>query len=126
MSKESATSRGVLGSSMTSPIVFAKLFCVFAPDFSCRICCRHRLLSAALALARIHRRTRLDGVRTAEGEERELQGRWPGFHWDRLEVGGRSSVAGQGPCGRLRELRAAWRENTQQGTPADRGGASFR
>ena len=41
MSKESATSRGVLGSSMTSPIVFAKLFCVFAPDFSCRICCRH-------------------------------------------------------------------------------------
>ena len=49
MSKESATSRGVLGSSMTSPI-FAKLFCVFAPYFSCRICCRHRLLSAALAL----------------------------------------------------------------------------
>ena len=50
MSKESATSRDVLGSSMTSSIVFAKLFCVFAPYFSCRICCRHRLLSAALAL----------------------------------------------------------------------------
>ena len=58
---------------------------------------------------------------------RELQGRWPGLHWGRWEVGGRSSVAAQGPYGRLRELRCAvWRENTQQGTLADRGGASLR
>ena len=58
---------------------------------------------------------------------RELQGRWPGLHWGRWEVGGRSSVAAQGPYGRLRELRCAgWRENTQQGTPADRTGASLR
>ena len=27
---------------------------------------------------------------------RELQGRWPGLHWGRWEVGGRSSVAGTG------------------------------
>ena len=58
---------------------------------------------------------------------RELPGRWPGLHWGRWEVGGRSSVAAQGPYGRLRELRCAgWRENTQQGTLADRGGASLR
>ena len=58
---------------------------------------------------------------------RELQGRWPGLHWGIWEVGGRSSVAAQGPYGRLRELRCAgWRENTQQGTLADRGGASLR
>ena len=58
---------------------------------------------------------------------RELQGRWPGLHWGRWEVGGRSSVAAQGPYGRLRELRCAgWREDTQQGTLADRGGASLR
>ena len=68
-----------------------------------------------------------DGPREDNGRGgRELQGRWPGLHWDRWEVGGRSSVAGQGPYGRLRELRCAeWRENTQQGTPADRGGASL-
>ena len=49
---------------------------------------------------------------------RELQGRWPELHWDKLEVGGRSSVPRQGSYGRLRELRCAgWRENTQQGTP---------
>ena len=58
---------------------------------------------------------------------RELPGRWPGLHWGRWEVGGRSSVAAQGPYGRLRELRCTgWRENTQQGTLADRGGASLR
>ena len=58
---------------------------------------------------------------------RELQGRWPGIHWGRWEVGRRFSVAAQGPYGRLRELRGAgWRENMQQGTLADRGGASWR
>ena len=58
---------------------------------------------------------------------RELQGRWPGLHWGRWEVGGRSSVAAQGSYDRLRELRCAgWRENTQQGTLADWGGASLR
>ena len=31
-------------------------------------------------ITRIHRRTRMDGERTAEGV-RELQGRWPGLHW---------------------------------------------
>ena len=57
---------------------------------------------------------------------RELQGRWPGLHWGRWEVGGRSSVAAEGPYGRLRELRCAgWRENTQQGTLADRGWREF-
>ena len=69
-----------------------------------------------------------DGRREdSERVVRELQGRWPGLHWGRWEVGGRSSVAAQGPYGRLRELRyAGWRENTQQGTLADRGGASLR
>ena len=52
---------------------------------------------------------------------RELQGRWPGFRWGRWEVAGRSSVAGQGPYGRLRELRCAgWLESTRPGTPAGR------
>ena len=56
---------------------------------------------------------------------RELQGRWPGLHWGRWKVGGRSSAAAQCPYGRLRDLRCpGWRENTQQGTPADRAGAS--
>ena len=69
-----------------------------------------------------------DGRREDSGRGvRELPGRWPGLHWGRWEVGGRSSVAAQGPYGRLRELRCAgWRENTQQGTLADRGGASLR
>ena len=69
-----------------------------------------------------------DGRREDSGRGvRELQGRWPGLHWGRWEVGGRSSVAAQGPYGRLRELRCAgWRENTQQGPLADRGGASLR
>ena len=69
-----------------------------------------------------------DGRREDSGRGvRELQGRWPGLHWGRWKVGGRSSVAAQGPYGRLRELRCAgWRENTQQGTLADRGGASLR
>ena len=50
-----------------------------------------------------------------------------GIHWGRWEVGRRFSVAAQGPYGRLRELRGAgWRENMQQGTLADRGGASWR
>ena len=35
---------------------------------------------------------------------RELQGGWPGLHWGRWEVSGRSSAAAQGPYGRLREL----------------------
>ena len=69
-----------------------------------------------------------DGRREGIGRGvRELPGRWPGLHWGRWEVGGRSSVAAQGPYGRLRELRCTgWRENTQQGTLADRGGASLR
>ena len=69
-----------------------------------------------------------DGRREDSGRGvRELPGRWPGLHWGRWEVGGRSSVAAQGPYGRLRELRCAgWRENTQHGTLADRGGASLR
>ena len=69
-----------------------------------------------------------DGRREDSGRGvRELPGRWPGLHWGRWEVGGRSSVAAQGPYGRLRELRCAgWRENTQQGTLADWGGASLR
>ena len=54
-------------------------------------------------------------------------GEMAGLHWGRLEVGGRSSVAAEGPYGPLRELRCAgWRENTQQGTLADRGGTSLR
>ena len=48
----------------------------------------------------------IDGVRTAEGGE-GATGEMAWAHWDRLEVGGRSSVAGQGPYGRLRELRCA-------------------
>ena len=49
-----------------------------------------------------------DGRREDSGRGvRELQGRWPGLHWGRWEVGGRSSVAAQGPYGRLRELRCA-------------------
>ena len=35
----------------------------------------------------------MDGVRIAAGWVRELQGRWLGSNWGRLEVGGRSSVA---------------------------------
>ena len=78
-------------------------------------------------LPRIHRRTPMDGVRTGEGRVRELQGGWPGLHWGRWEVGGRSSAAAQCPYGRLREPRCAgWRENTQQGTLADRDDASLR
>ena len=74
-------------------------------------------------LARIHPGTAL----ALEQWVRELQGRWPGLHWVRCEVGGRSSIAALGPYGRLRELRCAgWRENTQQGTLADRGGESLR
>ena len=40
-----------------------------------------------------------DGRREDSEREwvRELQGRWPGLHWGRWEVGGRSSVAAQGP-----------------------------
>ena len=38
---------------------------------------------------------------------RELQARWPGLHWGRWEGVGRSSVAAQGPYGRLRGLRCA-------------------
>ena len=39
-----------------------------------------------------------DGRREDSGRGvRELQGRWPGLHWGRWEVGGRSSVAAQGP-----------------------------
>ena len=54
-------------------------------------------------------------------------GEMAGLHWGRLEVGGRSSVAAEGHRGPLRELRCAgWRENTQQGTLADRGGTSLR
>ena len=69
----------------------------------------------------------MDGVRTGEGGVRELQGGWPGLHWGRWEVSGRSSAAAQGPYGRLRELGCAgWRENTQQGTLADRDDASLR
>ena len=46
-------------------------------------------------------------------------------------VDGRSAEGLQSPhgvpIGRLRELRCGgWRENTQQGTPAVRGGASLR
>ena len=69
-----------------------------------------------------------DGRREDSGRgARELQGRWPGLHWGRWEVDGRSSVAAWGPYVRLRELRCAgWRENMQQGTLADRGGASLR
>ena len=61
------------------------------------------------------------------GGVRELQGGWPGLHWGSWEVSGRSSAATQGPYGRLRELGCAgWRENTQQGTLADRDDASLR
>ena len=69
-----------------------------------------------------------DGRREDRGRGvRELQGGWPGLHWGRWEVNGRSSAAAQGPYGRLRELGCAgWRENTQQGTLADREDASLR
>ena len=53
-------------------------------------------------------------------------GEMAGLIWGRLEVGERSSVAAWGPYGPLRELRCAgWREDTQQGTLADRGGTSL-
>ena len=49
-----------------------------------------------------------DGRREDSGRGvRELQARWPGLHWGRWEGGGRSSVAAQGPYGRLRGLRCA-------------------
>ena len=70
-----------------------------------------------------------DGRREDRGRGvRELQGGWPGLHyWGRWEVSGRSSAAAQGPYGRLRELGCGdWRENTQQGTLADRDDASLR
>ena len=70
-----------------------------------------------------------DGRREDRGRGgvRELQGGWPGLHWGRWEVSGRSSAAAQGPYGRLRELGCAgWRENMQQGTLADRDDASLR
>ena len=100
-------------------------------------CCRDAGLDAPVSEERMDTHTLLftpnppkdtDGRREDSGRGvRELQGRWPGLHWGRWEVGGRSSVAAQGPYGRLRELRCAgWRENTQQGTLADRGGASLR
>ena len=48
-----------------------------------------------------------DGRREGSGRGvRELPGRWPGLHWGRWEVGGRSSVAAQGPYGRLRSCDA--------------------
>ena len=69
----------------------------------------------------------MDGVRIAAGWVRELQGRWLGS----IGVDWRSADGLQsphrGPYGTLRELRCAgWRENTQQGTLADRTGASLR
>ena len=60
-----------------------------------------------------------DGRRENSGRGvRELQGRWPGAHWGRWEVGGWSSVVAQGPYGRLRTLgRARWRgEDAARGT----------
>ena len=58
---------------------------------------------------------------------REVQGRWPGLDWGRWEVGGGTSVTGQAPNGRLRELGCAgWQENRHQGTPAELVGASWR
>ena len=49
-----------------------------------------------------------DGRREDSGRGvRELQARWPRLHWGRWEGGGRSSVAAQGPYGRLRGLRCA-------------------
>ena len=49
-----------------------------------------------------------DGRREDSGRGvRELRARWPGLHWGRWEGGGRSSVAAQGPYGRLRGLRCA-------------------
>ena len=49
-----------------------------------------------------------DGRREDSGRGvRELQARWLGLHWGRWEGGGRSSVAAQGPYGRLRGLRCA-------------------
>ena len=69
-----------------------------------------------------------DGRREDRGRGDEgAIGGWPGLHWGRWEVIGRSSAAAQGPYGRLRELGCAgWRENTQQGTLADRDDASLR
>ena len=71
----------------------------------------------------------MDGVRIAAGWVRELQGRWLGsigVDWrsaDGLQSPQRAPI----PYGPLRELRCAgWRENTQQGTLADRGGTSLR
>ena len=92
------------------------------------LCLRANVLDSAPSLACWGPPKDTDGRREDSGRGvRELQGRWPGLHWGRWEVGGRSSVAAQGPYGRLRELRCAgWRENTQQGTLADRGGASLR
>ena len=67
----------------------------------------------------------MDGVRTGEGRVRELQGGWPGVHWGRWEVSGRSSAVAQGPyCGSA--IARDGRENTQQGTLADRDDASLR
>ena len=81
-------------------------------------------LGEVLALTRIHRRTPMDGVRTAAGWVRELQGRWLGsigVDWrsaDGLQSPHRAPMALRGSCDA--------RENTQQGTLADRGGTSLR
>ena len=52
----------------------------------------------------------MDGVRTGEGGMRELQEGWPGLHWGRWEVSGRSSAlwppARAGMRGMAREYAA--------------------
>ena len=67
-----------------------------------------------------------DGRRENRGSGvRELQGRWPGLHWGRWEVGGGSSVVAQAlmaVCGRWAGQDDG--ERTQQETLADRDGAS--
>ena len=55
-----------------------------------------------------HKPESTEGGREDSGRGvRELRARWPGLHWGRWEGGGRSSVAAQGPYGRLRGLRCA-------------------
>ena len=57
------------------------------------------------ALARIHRWTRIDGVRTLEGGVRKLQKRWSGLDSGRWEVGGGLQALLGAPMARRRAER---------------------
>ena len=67
----------------------------------------------------------MDGVRIAAGWVRELQGRWLGHHWGRLEVGGRSSRR-IGPSAHAGLRCAGCAREYAAGNSADRGGTTLR